>query len=146
MSKRNNIVFVLWGQNFDEVAAAIFITEFRKVGLRVKVVALTPRRLGGAHGLSLGTDMTLEQALKAATKALCVVLPGSTSKLAQLTNDPRLSEFISLARNNQARFITAATNSSNMSDLLGGNAEIITYPSPDALLEFAEDIAGEWGG
>ena len=145
MSKRNSIVFVLWGQGFDEVAAAIFITEFRKAGLQVKVVALTPRRLGGAHGLSLGTDMTLERALRVAHKAICVALPGSTSKLAQLTNDPRLGKFLNLARDNQARFIVGQADNGDMADLPDG-ADVVFYPAKEELVEFAERIVGELGG
>jgi putative intracellular protease/amidase len=141
MSKRNSYVFVLWGQDFNEVAATIFITEFRKAGLRVKVVALTPRRLSGAHGLSLGTDMTLEQALRVADRAICVVLPGASSRIAQLANDPRLSEFFNLARSNGAQFITGQMDNHDMAELMGG-PNVAVYPSRDGMLEFAEEVAG----
>ena len=144
MANYKDYIFVSWGDGFDEVAATIFITEFRKAGLRVKVVALTPRRLSGAHGLALGTDMTLEQALRVADKAICVVLPGATSKIAQLTNDPRLSEFFSRARSGEARFIVGQVDNKDMAELMGG-PDVAVYPSRDELLEFAEDVARELG-
>ena len=144
MSKRNSYVFVLWGQDFDEVAATIFVTEFRKAGIRVKVVALTPRRLSGEHGLALGTDMTLEQALRVANKAICVVLPGASSRIAQLANDPRLGEFFSRARSNRARFIVGQIDNRDMAELMGG-PDVTVYPFRDDLLEFAGDVAEELG-
>jgi len=147
MANYKDYIFVLWGDGFDEVAATIFITEFRKAGLRVKVVALTPRRLSGAHGLALGTDMFLEQARRVAHKALCVVLPGSTSRLAQLANDPRLSEFFNLARDNKARFIVGQVDNGDMADLLGGaDADVASYPPKEELLEFAREVAGSLAG
>ena len=40
MTSADGVVFVLWGSQFDEAPATIFITEFRNAGLRVKVVGL----------------------------------------------------------------------------------------------------------
>ncbi len=45
MSDYQNYVFVLWGEQFDELAAVVFVTELRDIGLCVKIVGLTLRRI-----------------------------------------------------------------------------------------------------
>ena len=43
MTISDSHIFVLWGNGFDEAMTAIFVTELRRAGLRVKVVGLTQR-------------------------------------------------------------------------------------------------------
>ena len=61
MSKTTSTIFVLWGHHFDEAVTAIFVTELRTAGVRVKVVGLEARTSAGAHGLSLVPDLALGQ-------------------------------------------------------------------------------------
>ena len=103
MLKANDYVFVLWGDKFEEAAATIFVTAFREAGIRVKVIGLTAQRISGAHGLALVPDLTLDQALRLASNAVCVILPYTSRGIKRLRNDPRIMEFFSLANSNNAR-------------------------------------------
>ncbi len=86
-------VFVLWGDKFEEAVAAIFVSELRDAGLRVKVVGLTHRLTNGRHGLALVPDLTLDQVLPIASRAACLVIPCLLPGLKRLKDDPRLPAF-----------------------------------------------------
>jgi putative intracellular protease/amidase len=105
MSRSDDHIFVFWGNGFDEATAAIFVTELRRIGLRVKVVGLTQRRSNGACGLALVPDLTLEQALSLANRTTCLVVPYTSSGRNRLGNDPRLKEFFQQAHANDAKFV-----------------------------------------
>ncbi|HEX9923988.1 MAG TPA: hypothetical protein VGD99_15125 [Anaerolineae bacterium] len=104
MSKSEQLTFVLWGSGFEEVMAAIFITELRRANRRVKLVGLTRRATGGAYGLALVPDLSLDEARLMAANAAWVIVPYRSSGLSQLQTDPRLPDFFRAAH--QARFIT----------------------------------------
>lgn len=97
MSRAQPTVFVLWGDQFDEAAAALVITGLRQAGLRVKVVGLHGTCVKGAHGLGLLADLTLDQALTIADRAICVVFPCTTQSFQRARDDPRLEEFLARA-------------------------------------------------
>ena len=105
MSKPDECVFVLWGKGFHEATATIFVTELRRTGLRVKVVGLTQRRSSGAFGLALLPDVTLEQILPLAGRAICKVVPYTPSGNNRLRNDPRLSKLFEKVHANNGKFI-----------------------------------------
>lgn len=110
----DKVVFVLWADRFDETLAALFVAEFRKAGLRVKLVSLAGHPSPGAYGVTLVPDLTLEQALPLARHASCVVIPCGASGLKKLKNDPRLQEFLADAREADALLIV---NESGVIDL-----------------------------
>lgn len=91
---QEKIVFVLWADRFDETAAALFVAELRRSGVRVKLVSLVSHPSPGAYGVSLVPDLTLEQALPLARYASAVIIPCGASGLSRLQNDPRLQEFL----------------------------------------------------
>lgn len=146
MSKSNGIIFVLWGEQFEEAVTAIFVTELREVGRRVKVVGLTSQRISGAHGLVLVPDLTLDQALPLATQADCLVVPPSVYGLKRLKNDPRLQDFFGQALANQARLVLAQSNESDLTDLelspAPASDQVMTYPvNRLELVESARQLA-----
>lgn len=147
MSKSNSYIFVLWGEWFEEAAAAIFVTQLREAGLRVKVVGLTPHRISGSHGLVLVPDLTLDQALPLAAQAACLVIPHSAYGLKQLKNDPRLRDFFGQALANQARLVLAQFNETDLTELelppTLTSEQILAYPiNSIELVEFAYQLAG----
>lgn len=105
MSITNHYVFVLWSHKFEEVPATIFTTQLRDVGLRVKVVGLSYKKMPGMNGLVLHPDFTLEKALPLANKAISVIIPSGLIGIQSLKNDLRLFNFFSQANHNQAQFV-----------------------------------------
>ncbi|MFQ5611492.1 MAG: hypothetical protein ACE5H9_05105, partial [Anaerolineae bacterium] len=87
MSRLTDYVFVLWGEQFDETVATVFISELRRAGLRVKMVGLASGRMRGHFGLVLVPDIMLDRALSLAAKAMCVVIPDSSPGLKRLRNE-----------------------------------------------------------
>jgi hypothetical protein len=100
-------VFVLWGVDFDETIAVLFVTMLREAGLRVKMVGLDGLCAKGAHGLGLLADLTLDQALSLADQALCVVIPCTMQRLQRVRDDPRVEKL--LAQTHQAEILLVST-------------------------------------
>lgn len=135
-------VFVLWGSNFEEVVASIFVTECREAGLRVKLVGLTPLHISGSHGLVLVPDLTLDQALPLAGDALCVVIPYTAPGLKRLKNDPRITKFFQQAQANQARFVIGPLQEMELAnEPLFSGKELIVYPDSEELTPFVRQLA-----
>ena len=145
MSKIHTYVFVLWGEKFEEDTAAIFVTELRKAGLRVKVVGLAPQHINGAHGLALVPDLTLDQALPLANHTTCLIVPYKSRGIKRLNNDPRVQKFFAQALANQARFVFGPVNNGDIAEsgLLPKAAmdQIIVYPKCENMVEFARELA-----
>ena len=145
MSQPGKYVFVFWGDQFEEVPATIFVTELRRVGLRVKVVGLTPQRISGAHGLALLPDLTLDQALPLSTQAVCLIIPQVSGGIQNLKNDPRLQRFFELAHQNQARFVVGSLAGVDVVELklfpLLVVDNIMVYPEGEDMLGFARELA-----
>lgn len=140
MSRSQEYVCVLWGDQFEEAIATIFITELRKAGLRVKVVGLTHRRVGGAHGLALLPDFTLEEAFPFASKIVCLIIPCQAPGLKRLQNDPRVRDFFGLAQANNAIFVIGSE--ATVPDGLPSAVEnVLVYPESEALVGFARELA-----
>ncbi len=144
MSQHNRYVLVLWADQFEEVPAAIFVTELRNAGLRVKVVGLTSRPSSGSHGLALTPDLTLDQALAQASQAICLIIPQTVQGLHRLNHEPRLQKFFDLAYYHGARLVIGAPGSPSPGekvDLLPPAAQWMLYPEGEALLKFARVLA-----
>jgi hypothetical protein len=144
MPKSRDYVFVLWGDRFDEAAATIFVTELREAGLRVKVVGLTPRQIGGAHGLALVPDLTLDQALSLASQAICVVIPATVQWRERFNNDPRISKFIAHVSSDQTKFVVGMGDETMKTGLkLPALVEenVMIYPETEDLVKFARELA-----
>ena len=140
MPRYSDYVFVLWGEEFEEAVAAIFVTELREAGLRVKLVGLTPPYIRGAHGLVLVPDLTLDQALPLAARTICLVIPHTSPGLKRLKNDPRLRKFFEAASAHQTRFVIGAGNGAELG--LGAPDRVMVYPEREDIVEFARTLAG----
>lgn len=140
-------VFVLWAEHFDAAAAVIFVTELRKAGLAVKLLAPASRKASGSHGLALVPDLTLEQAMPLAGQARCLVVPAAWSAVQALGNDPRWQRFFSAVEANQALVVlepSAATDGAGQ--LAGASAskqEVLVYPPDAEMMAFARGLAGQ---
>jgi hypothetical protein len=144
MSKYQSYVFVLWGDRFREAEAAIFVTKLRDAGLRVKVVGLTPHELDGAHGLALVPDLSLDQALPLASRAIGVIIPATLSGLKRLQNDPRVRQFFQQADHHRAYFVLGSVNKADVMGLgwLPVSVDrVICYPSFEDLMMFTQGLA-----
>ena len=143
MSSSHAWVAVLWGDNFDEKAATIFVTELRAAGLWVKLVGISPLPISGAHGLTLVPDFTLDQALVAAQDVMGIIIPYASPGIKRLKNDPRLQTLCAQAQANGAKFIVSAVFSANWADVglfsvMGENP--IFYANSESLVAFARDL------
>ncbi|MCB9077902.1 MAG: hypothetical protein H6631_09940 [Anaerolineaceae bacterium] len=145
MPRSRGWVAVLWGANFDEKAAAIFVTELRAAGLWVKLVGLSPLHISGSHGLVLVPDFTLDQALAAAQDVIGVIIPYASPGIKRLKNDPRLRLFCEQAARNEAKFIVDRILSDPLAEIglfYTAVEKLILYPSSETLVEFARQAAG----
>lgn len=144
MSKYRDYIFLLWGDRFDEAVATILVTELRKAGLRVKVVGLTPRQIGGAHGLALVPDLTLDQALPLASQAICLIIPCRASWSKYLQNDPRIRQLIEQANPSQIKLVVGTWNEPIQTDLAlpaTVKENVMVYPETEDVVEFARETA-----
>ena len=143
-SRKRGIVFVLWGPDFDEMAAATFTATLRKRGLRVYLVGLSGTIATGQHGLIMGTDRTLGQAISLASYSLCVIVPCDTPSLWQAENDPRFYAFIAEAANHHARIVLSDSRALTQSRLvqIGIPTDRLGYYSTcHDLHDFADNLA-----
>ena len=141
MSKAGEIVFILWGNGFDEVTTTIFVTELRRAGLRAKIVGLTRRHSIGAYGLVIEPDLTLEMAIPLAASAICLIIPYASSGHKRLANDPRLSDFFGLIQANGARFILGSLDEADLEMFPPGIDKVVVDLESEDLIKFARNLA-----
>ena len=143
MFEPKDYVFVLWSDEFEELPATAFVTELREVGLRVKLVSFDRQRIRGIHGLTLHPDLSLEQALPLADKAVAVIIPSGSLGPTRFENDPRLRDFFGKAAQAGAKFVIGHTSNLANSKLFSPSIKnnILIYPDHEALVEFARQLA-----
>lgn len=149
-------IFVLWGSNFNEAAATIFVTELRQAGLRVKVVGLDGDSPVGVNGLALVPDMPLSKALPLAKRARCVIVPCDACQWQRIHDDPRLTDFLRQSQQGGARLISEGgqrvhtppvdvLRSTAAAYRYDSNSTISHYPPPEALTFFVRALAESLG-
>ncbi|RIK41122.1 MAG: hypothetical protein DCC55_12925 [Chloroflexi bacterium] len=146
-TKRVGHVLIIWGDNFDEAAAAVFATELRQAGLPVKVVGLVGRQAIGLYGLLLGADLTLGDALLVAHQAIGVILPCTAATVQRIDNDPRVYELLQQACANGAPLIIQhadALRESRLKHLPVLQENINIYGEQADLIAFARTLAISW--
>jgi hypothetical protein len=102
MARAHPIIFVLWGQGFDELIACTFVTNFRRSGIRVKVVGISGSRNRGACGLTLLPDLAVHEALPLASHAMAVVIPCEEYILRRFVEDVQVRSLLEAAAGNRA--------------------------------------------
>lgn len=145
-AKAQDYVFILWGDQFEEKAVATFVAELRNASLCVKVVGLSGPRTAGKHGLVLGADITLSEALALAHKAICVIVPCSAPSIKRLDNDPRVLDFFRQAHTHRSQFVVSENNAlekSSMSKLTIAPEDVFFYADYPDLTQFAREMANE---
>jgi len=142
MSKKRNHCFVLWADRFDEATAAIFVTEFRKAGLRTSLVRAAGQNDTGANGLILVPDMSIDESRGLADRAACVVIPCNTAAVQQLCIDPRVAEFLDVALAEDGKLVVGQ----QVADMAAcsesvGTTEVTLYSEQQSMLRLARRIA-----
>lgn len=140
MTEAHRCCFVLWGEQCDEAAAALFVTTLRAAGERVWVVGISGKRNGGAYGLRLIADLALDQAVPLASQAAAVIIPCSHDHWLTFLNDPRLLAFLTACAAHDA-MILLATPASHHDLGLPPTAWVECYPAGPALVAFAQALA-----
>ena len=138
-------VFVLWGDKFEEETATIFVTELRRVGIRVKVIGVNGPSATGLHGLTLRPDLTLGEAYPLAQQAICVVVPCNLGMFKRIQEDPRVIYFLQKAVENRAQLVGNADVIEQMEVAAAiGESVVWIYPREKVnLVEFAHRVANE---
>lgn len=142
MSNKRDHCFVLWADRFDEAAAAIFVTEFRKAGLRTSLVRAAGQNDAGANGLALVPDMSIDEARAVADRSVCVVIPCNTAAVQQLCMDPRVAEFLDVALTDDGKLVVGqqALGAAPWKAPLAA-AEVTLYCDQQSMLRLARRIA-----
>lgn len=140
-------VLIFWGGGFDEAATAIFASELRQAGLLVKVVGVVGRQAAGAHGLRLGADVTLSDALLLANQAIAVILPCTAAAMRRIDNDPRVCDLLQRACANDAALVVqdaGVVAAPCIRRLTLSGQSLITYRDADDLGAFVRGLAAAW--
>lgn len=144
--QKNPYVFVLWGQNFDSVAATISITTFRRAGIKTKIVGIHGPSAAGQHGLMLRSDMLLSKALTLTHNTACILLPCDLGAARRLPDDPRFMQFLAAAASGGAQLIVQSPDIVVATDL--AKIEISEhqwsfYPQDTEMIAFISTLATE---
>lgn len=136
--------FVLWGDQFDETAAVLFVGALRQVGIKVKLVGLAGPTSVGINQLALNVDLTLGEALAQAVPALCLVIPCTGSTLRRFENDPRLGQLFTQICRPYTQVIVKDPNTlapTTLEQLSIPPANLAIYSASDDLMGFAHFTA-----
>jgi len=146
MSRSQPTIFVFWSDAFEEAAAVLFVSELRRLGLRVKVVGLRGPQAAGIYGLTLLPDLTLGQALPGASQSCCVVLPCPVKRLQMVKNELRLHTFFQQAAANGALFVVGQVEGEDSVGHKNGFSQLtqaLNYPPLETLLAFITALADQ---
>ncbi|MCB0200544.1 MAG: hypothetical protein KDI03_10810 [Anaerolineae bacterium] len=142
MTRTRDCCFVLWADRFDEAVAAIFVTEFRKAGLRTSLVRAAGQSDTGANGLTLVPDIGIDESRALVDRAACVVIPCSTAAIQQLRIDPRVTDFLHEALVDDVRLVVGQQTDGRASwSESFGSAEMTLYSDQQSVPRLARRIA-----
>lgn len=149
MTRIQPLVLVLWGDQFDEAAATLFVATLRDAGVRVQVVGVDGRRASGRRGLQMSADLSIHRALALSQVVTHVVLPCAATHYRRLREDPLVTQLLGRTAAAGAQFVIGvppATCSDEHSLPLPATdpplplERIQVYPAR-ALEEFADGMA-----
>ena len=143
--KSNQQIFVLWAPQFESAPASIFVAKLRELGLRVKVVSLSVRKMPGKNGVAIYYDMTLGEALTMTNSTSGVIVPCGLMGAQRLRNDPRAYRFFKEVSANKVPIIIGYMEKSHLERLrlfpLDTIDDLIMYPEIEDLMEFINHLA-----
>jgi len=87
-SEKPGLVLVPLAPGFEEIEAVAIIDVLRRAGIEVRVAGLQPGPVTGSHGITLGTDVALDE-VDPALLAM-IVLPGGQPGSENLRKDGRV--------------------------------------------------------
>ncbi len=144
-TKPSALIFVLWAAQFDPIAASIFVAELRKLGLDVKLVSLSTKRMAGSNGLALYHDLTLSEAFGMIDQISALIVPCRLLGAQHLRNDPRAFRLFQEVNSNQIPIVIGHMDEFTLSTLRLFSKEIvdqlILYPDIRDLIEFTHHLA-----
>jgi len=86
-------VLVPLAEGFEEIEAITIVDVLRRGGVEVVTASLADRDVEGAHGIKVGADATLDDALEAGSFG-AIVLPGGMPGAEYLRDDARVQAAI----------------------------------------------------
>ncbi|MEM7133672.1 MAG: hypothetical protein AAF702_45680 [Chloroflexota bacterium] len=134
---------VLWDKFFDESLAVIFVTEFRRAKIPVRLVGLRREQLAGRYGLTLYPDIGLREAIDMATYTNCVVIPCELPGLKRIERDPRIYRLLDRANANNAQFVLNQSNPNTNGEpsiLIDYMDKVTIFPERTQIMLFAQSI------
>jgi hypothetical protein len=116
-------VLVLWGNYFDECAAAAFVCELRAAGIRVRLVGVDGKLARGRHGLVLAADISLERAFDVQGPITHVIAPCSGLQWQALQNTAHVARLIRWLAAGGTAFVVPGETVAAPADREAGNPE-----------------------
>lgn len=98
------MVYLILANGFEEIEALTPVDVLRRGGVNVKTVAVTDKRVVGAHGIEVTADMTIDEVDEKDTDM--IILPGGTEGTANLDRCSKVHSLLTYAYNND-KFIAA---------------------------------------
>lgn len=144
MGQTRPTVLVLWGKQFDEAVAAIFVTQLRQAGIRVKIVGLHGPQTRGANGLELSSDITLGDAMKLVPDVTYIVIPAAESAFLQMLQDPRVEDLLGNSIEYQVQAIASKLVAKKLKyeeypqGIQASN--LLHYPDKHSLVKFVQEL------
>ena len=143
VAKAGPCVLVLWGEYFDEIAAAIFTATLRQAGLAVRVVGVHGLLAAGRNGLLLQADISLGEVKPLLERVTCLILPCSRAAVKRLENDPRIHELFTDVAHNRAKIVVhdrGVIRQSVLQSFMESSGDIVVYASDDNLQTFVQEM------
>lgn len=93
------MTYVFLADGFEEIEALAPVDILRRAGIETKAVGVTGKSVTGAHGITVTSDIAIEDAAKLNTKIDMIVLPGGLPGADNLRESKLVQEFIDRAEN-----------------------------------------------
>lgn len=94
------MIYVFLADGFEEIEALAPVDVLRRAGYDVKTVGVTGKNVTGSHGITVVSDIVIEEAEKLNIEA--VVLPGGLPGTTNLEKSDAVQDFIDYANENGA--------------------------------------------
>lgn len=133
------MTYVFLADGFEEIEALTPVDLLRRAGVKVTLVGVTGKTVTGAHGISVVTDVAIEEAAAQNEHIDMIVLPGGLPGADNLRKSAIVGEFISRAHRSGAYIaaICAAPRILGELGLLEGK-RAVCYPGFEKYLRGAK--------